>query len=146
MGPNAFVLLPARLVQVMRRFTVGEEGRAEAGGILIGSQRGDHIEISNCTTPLRRDVRKPYLFDRKDRGHQLAAMSAWTRSLGKRTFVGEWHTHPEDDPVPSGIDRATWRDITMKNTAASVFIIFGRKTLWAGIGQAGSVTAMKVVS
>lgn len=113
---------------------------------MIGSHRGDHIEISDCTTPLRGDVRKPYLFDRKDRGHQLAAITAWTKSLGKRTFVGEWHTHPEDFPVPSGTDRATWRDITMKNTVASVFIIFGREALWAGIGQAGSVTAMKVVS
>lgn len=144
-GSGAFVLLPGPLAETMRRFTVGEGGRTEAGGILIGSHRGDHIEITDCTSPLRRDVRKPYLFDRKDRGHQLAAVAAWTKSLGRKSFVGEWHTHPEDYPIPSGIDRATWQSIIEKSSDTRVFVIVGRKDIWAGASATGTVVRMSPI-
>lgn len=142
---GAFVLLPGPLAEIMRRFTVGEEGRTEAGGILIGSHRGDHMEITDCTTPLRRDVRKPYLFDRKDPGHHVAAIAAWTKSLGRKSFVGEWHTHPEDFPKPSGLDRATWEGIVAKAADTRVFIIVGRKDIWAGTSATGTTVRMSPV-
>ncbi|MGO6982561.1 Mov34/MPN/PAD-1 family protein [Rhizobium leguminosarum] len=142
---DAFVLLPAKVHGIMKNFTVGNQGETEAGGILIGSYRGDHIHVHHCTVPLRRDVRTTYLFDRKDRGHQLAAMLAWTKSLGTETFVGEWHTHPEDFPTPSSTDRATWREITQRKELPVVFFIVGRNGMWAGIGQSGQVQIIDVL-
>ncbi|PDS34685.1 hypothetical protein CO665_29465 [Rhizobium anhuiense] len=142
---DAFVLLPAKVYDVMKSFTSGSQGETEAGGILIGSYRGNHIHIHQCTVPLRKDLRKKYLFDRKDRGHQLAAMLAWTKSLGTETFVGEWHTHPEDFPVPSSIDRGTWREIIKRKEVPVVFVILGRKGMWAGYGRRGEVVKISML-
>lgn len=143
---DAFVLIAHKVHDTMKRFTQGAEGETEAGGIFIGSYRGKHIEIFDCTVPLRRDVRKRFLLDRKDRGHRLAAMKAWSLSLGTETYVGEWHTHPEDVPIPSSIDRGTWREITMKRSVPAVFIIMGRAGIWGGIGKSGMVAPMELVS
>ncbi|NTE57470.1 hypothetical protein G6M78_20625 [Agrobacterium tumefaciens] len=139
MGLKAYVLLPARVLAIMQSFVVGDEGQREAGGILIGSHRGDHIEIRDCTVPLKSDVRKRFLFDRKDRGHQKAATIAWNSSGGTETFVGEWHSHPEDYPRPSSLDCGTWRDITMRENRKVIFLIVGRKELWAGWGRTGVI-------
>jgi integrative and conjugative element protein (TIGR02256 family) len=135
MSGSAFVLLPAKVYDVMKSFTLETQGETEAGGILIGSYRGSHVQIHQCTVPLRQDLRKRYLFDRKDRGHQFAATLAWTKSLGTETFVGEWHTHPEDFPNPSLIDRGTWHEIVKRRESPVVFLIIGRKGLWAGAGR-----------
>jgi len=146
MTKDAFVMVPATIHDTMKRYTVGLEGETEAGGIFIGGYRGNHIQITDCTEPMGRDVRKRYLFDRKDPGHRLAAMVAWTKSFGTETFVGEWHTHPEDFPTPSLLDQATWNKIMGKRTLPAVFIIAGREGLWAGFGQQGRVTQMPILS
>ena len=145
MDRNAFLLLPAKVFETMNSFTARRESETEAGGILIGSYRGNHIHVLQCTVPLRRDVRRPFLFDRKDRGHQLAAMLAWTKSLGRETFVGEWHTHPEDIPVPSHIDHSTWRRISHRRDLPVAFIIMGRRGMWAGVGQSGEVHGIRLL-
>jgi integrative and conjugative element protein (TIGR02256 family) len=106
-GQCCFVLMAERVERAMSAFVTENEITLEAGGILIGSYRGPHIEISDCTTPLSGDIRKPYLFDRRDPGHQAAALRAWRASGKTATFIGEWHTHPQDDPAPSGIDLRT---------------------------------------
>jgi integrative and conjugative element protein (TIGR02256 family) len=144
-GNDTFMLLPTQVYAIMTSFTVGRESDTEAGGILIGTYRGNHIQIVQCTVPMKRDVRSIYRFDRKDRGHQLAAMLAWTKSSGTHTFVGEWHTHPEDYPVPSYIDRSTWRDITCRKDLPTVFIIMGRVGMWAGVGRTGEVQTIRLL-
>ncbi len=144
MERDAFVLLPSRVVKVITSFTVGHQAKTEAGGILIGSYRGPHIQIDDCTVPLRGDVRKTHLFDRKDDRHQLAANLAWKYSAGTATYVGEWHTHPEDVPTPSSIDRRTWHEIIGRHRMPPlVFLIAGRKAIWAGVGLAGQVRALQ---
>lgn len=142
---DAFVLIPGNVLGVMKGFTIGSQGATEAGGILIGSYRGNHIEVRDCTVPLRRDVRRACFFDRRDKGHQLAAMCAWTRSFGTETFVGEWHTHPEDFPLPSIIDHGTWAGIIKRKDLPVVFIIAGRKGIWAGAGRYGEVFEINAV-
>src|ERR1700761_6135687 len=105
-GP--FVLIPAAVVQAIDAY---KDDRTEAGGILLGSYRGPHIEIVACTEPGAEDRRLPPLFDRRDRCHQQTATRNWTESDGTITFVGEWHTHPQDVPGPSLIDLKTWEEV-----------------------------------
>ncbi|MBD8902570.1 hypothetical protein MBTS_10030 [Methylobacterium bullatum] len=116
----------------------------EAGGILIGSHRGDHVEVSDCTVPMRRDARARTLFDRMDGGHQDAAMRAWQCSGGTDTYVGEWHTHPEAEPVPSLLDRWTWARIMRKSREPLVFAIGGWDSCWWGLGVDARVGAMRM--
>lgn len=140
------LILVASAVEVaVAAYVADGEIVLEAGGIFIGSHRGRHMEITACTTPLPRDVRRPTLFDRKDPGHHAAALTAWHASGGTDTYVGEWHTHPVDDPVPSALDLRTWRSILVRITDPAVFMIVGRRSIWCAWGQKGELSGAVVL-
>ncbi|WP_410052160.1 Mov34/MPN/PAD-1 family protein [Bradyrhizobium sp. SZCCHNRI3042] len=88
------------------------EGRPESGGILLGSVRGPHLEITAFTRPAATDEGTMTHFVRRDPAHQAAADDAWKRSAQEVGFMGEWHTHPSGPPMPSGIDRMSWANLT----------------------------------
>lgn len=134
---QGLVAVSKNVTEEIRTYVVPPEDGREAGGILIGSYRGDHIEISGCTIPMPKDRRQRYLFDRVDRGHHIAALAAWEASGHTDTYVGEWHTHPEDHPTPSTIDRLTWARLTMFGANPMIFVICGRQSFWWGIGKNG---------
>jgi len=134
---------PLRLIYAYS--TPSEIGR-EAGGILIGSYRGPHVEIVSCTAPLKRDVRLKYSFDRRDAGHQKQALAAWRSSGGTLTFVGEWHTHPERFPTPSMIDRRTWAGIVSESQHPCIFLIQGISGLWCGMARKGSLSELSILN
>jgi integrative and conjugative element protein (TIGR02256 family) len=136
---SSFVLVDDRVVETMAAWLDGPDGFREAGGIFIGSYRGAHVHITDCTSPMPKDARRRALFDRKDPGHQAAAMSAWRSSGGTDSYVGEWHTHPEPHPAYSGTDRRTWAGVMRRTKHPVVFAIAGWKDWWWGLGKGDSV-------
>ena len=98
-------------------------GQPECGGILIGSYRGPHIEIIDCTEPGPADLTTRSSFTRRDEQHQEAATAAWHKSNHIATYVGEWHSHPLGQPRPSGIDRRVWRTVVAHLKTPCVFVI-----------------------
>jgi integrative and conjugative element protein (TIGR02256 family) len=140
------VVVDEKVETIMRGFVVGHEGRAEAGGIFLGCYRGPHIEITDCTIPQPEDVRSLFLFDRRDAAHRRRALEAWKHSGNVLTCVGEWHTHPEDHPSPSCIDRANWRKIIKRQgDDPLVFMIVGRKGVWCALARARTIARLQVV-
>lgn len=137
--PEEFILIADAVMRQVSSFASGPESEREAGGILIGSYRGPHVEVVDCTLPLPTDRRLPFLFERRDPGHQRVALSAWRESERRRTFVGEWHTHPEATPTPSTVDLATWKRVMRSTPEPLVFLILGREGFWCGIGQSGEI-------
>lgn len=128
-----FVVVPAEVVRTIESYA-GD--KTEAGGILLGRYRPPHIEIVGCSEPMTADVRSFSSFDRRDPGHHLHALSCWRRSQGTTTFVGEWHTHPEERPSPSLVDLQAWEE-ALKNAGAlpMAFIIRGYRCWWFGLGR-----------
>ncbi|MCE5364418.1 Mov34/MPN/PAD-1 family protein [Pseudomonas anguilliseptica] len=78
-------------------------------GILLGHVRGMHLEILEATEPAPNDRRFKYFFERMIDGHQAISERRWRDSNGLIRYVGEWHTHPEDSPTPSGLDISEWQ-------------------------------------
>jgi integrative and conjugative element protein (TIGR02256 family) len=141
------VTLTDEVTQKIRRFTMSPESNLEAGGILLGSYRGPHIEVLQCTTPMRKDARTQFGFARRDPGHQRAAELAWRESGKTVNFVGEWHTHPEHHPRPSRVDRNTWADqMLRRHPHPLVFLIAGRATFHCDLGHNARLIHMTVVS
>jgi integrative and conjugative element protein (TIGR02256 family) len=135
------------VVRRIRRFTAPPESDLEAGGILLGCRRGPHVEVLDCTEPMRLDRRTRYSFVRRDPGHQRAALAAWNTSGRTVNFVGEWHTHPEETPSPSRIDRNTWADVMRHREAeAQIFMIAGHSAFYCALGLQGRLTKMGVVA
>ncbi len=103
----------------------------EAGGLLLGSVHGTHMLIEQATAPTALDNRFRYLFERMPFGHDTIALSRWTMSKGTIRYLGEWHTHPEDHPNPSGLDRSEWNRLSAKrlDKRPMLAVIVGRKSL-----------------
>ncbi|WP_366512534.1 Mov34/MPN/PAD-1 family protein [Mesorhizobium sp.] len=133
-------MISTEILESISVYVSSKSDVCEAGGILVGGYRGPHIEIVSCTTPLPRDIRKRHLFDRRDPGHQSAALKAWLTSSKTETFVGEWHTHPEAYPSPSQRDLVTWHGIMNRTPATLVFLIVGWQAIWCATGHRGRLS------
>lgn len=104
----------------------------EAGGLLLGSVHGNHMLIEEATVPTVWDKQFRYLFERMPFGHEAIAMSRWMASQGVIRYLGEWHTHPEDYPHPSALDRLEWTRLSAKrrDKRFMLAVIVGRKALY----------------
>jgi integrative and conjugative element protein (TIGR02256 family) len=140
------VTVADEVVETISAFSRRPENGREAGGILVGSYRGPHIQVTTCSGPMARDRRTATLFDRCDPGHQEFALKNWRDSAQTKTFVGEWHTHPEHRPSPSRLDLRTWRHVAGNNIAGNtVFLIKGYEGWWAGLTVGKILTPMTMV-
>lgn len=96
------VIIAGAAWEAIRRETSAADDGLETGGILLGHDAGDHIRITIAGDPGPNAHREPKSFLRDlDHAQKLAA-SAWETDHSQ--WVGEWHTHPDTEPVPSPID------------------------------------------
>jgi integrative and conjugative element protein (TIGR02256 family) len=144
------VLIESDVVDALhayRQFSVDE---SESGGILLGYRRLPHMHVVEFTTPAARDRQSRYEFERCDPYHAEHAHARWKVSRGMLDCLGDWHSHPEEDPRPSGLDRSEWRRVLSSVDHMRVFLIVGLRRDWVGVGrgrrlrQARQVTAGRI--
>lgn len=105
---------------------------AEAGGLLLGEVRGGNLNLVDATCPTADDLRTRYSFERLPHGHAVFAQKMWGESQGTVRYLGEWHSHPQDYPIPSGIDRSEWKRLASERKDKRPFlaVIVGRASLY----------------
>ena len=105
------IKLTAEVVARLQQYAQHDPNAAEAGGVLLGRYLcdSDDVVVDDITEPLPGDKRGRYFFHRAQKAHQQAVELAWRVSNGTRTYLGEWHTHPEARPTPSCVDVCDWR-------------------------------------
>lgn len=110
----------------------------EAGGMLIGSiiTNSNEIEINDCTEPLKEDSSHRFGFKRSNK-HNEVLNDKWRNSNFTKLYLGEWHTHPQEIPVPSITDKNSWEVLLLKSNTESdilIFVVVGTKfmDLWIG--------------
>ncbi|MGW6278434.1 Mov34/MPN/PAD-1 family protein [Kribbella sp. NPDC055071] len=97
-GPPDVSITGAALDAIAREAQQSRDG-LETGGILLGHDFGHRIEIRHAGDAGPDALRGPHTFDR-DLAHATAlATTAWTHDRSQ--WLGEWHTHPNQEPVPS---------------------------------------------
>lgn len=117
----------------------------EAGGLLLGTIHGSSLAVTEATVPTIWDKRLQYFFERMLFGHSSIAHARWKASGGMVRYVGEWHTHPQDYPCPSGLDRTEWNKLSGKRADGRpmLAVIVGRKGLYVElVPHAGIATKM----
>lgn len=139
---GAMLLVEPQLLERLAAFRQMETSAPEAGGILMGYRRGPHTHVTEATVPTSRDVRRRFGFFRHATHHQRVALRRWKESGETMDYVGEWHTHPEDDPSPSAVDLRHWREIAQGSTRPMVFLIVGRSSCWCGVGLKNYLTCV----
>lgn len=128
-GVTGLVLFEEDVVEILNRFRQ-KRGEPEAGGILIGYKRPPHLHVIACTTPMKKDKRSRYRFHRKDPSHMKKALQYWGSTNGQAYCLGDWHTHPEDHPSPSYLDRLGWLEITRSKLGPDLLFLVVGRTNW----------------
>lgn len=120
------LVITQKVLDRMAGFAQRKPTDPEASGLLIGHERAEpqQIILDRLTTPQPQDYRTRTRFRRDVKSHQLLLDQEWRLSGGKRTYLGEWHTHPEDDPKPSALDRENNRRIFATATIDMPFLVF----------------------
>lgn len=126
---RTLVSLPERVISVFNSNIQQDDG-SEAGGLLLGTVHGSNIALVEATVPTFWDKRFRYLFERLPFGHRGIAETRWRNSGGTIRYLGEWHTHPEDYPTPSSLDRREWAALATKRQD-------GRPVLAVVVGRCG---------
>ncbi len=145
---GVIVVLSPSVLKILTSY-IQDEDKLEAGGILLGYRRGDHFEIINATEPTQFDTRSRYHFERAPEIHTLTATELWNESKGHVSYIGEWHTHPEENPTPSMTDLKEWGKLTngLPNKNALVVLIVGTREIWIGLSNPnGSISKLTPVT
>lgn len=111
---------------------------AESGGVLIGKHliQGGRMVIDQFTPPQKGDKQAQCMFYRSQ-SHNKIVQQIWHGSGKVSTFVGLWHTHPEDKPQYSSTDKKDWLNALEHSSYDGknlFFIIVGRTHMrcWMG--------------
>jgi len=78
--------------------------KPEMGGILMGRAVGSKIYVQKASIPTPFDKSSRFSFNRHKKSAQLFIDYEFLNSSGTVIYIGEWHTHPESNPTPSGTD------------------------------------------
>ena len=142
---RALLSLADPVLAVFAQHIQARPSDVEAGGLLLGTVHGTHIAVVEATTPTKWDRRLRYFFERMSLGHSAIAQARWTDSGGMVRYVGEWHTHPQDYPYPSGTDRTEWNKLSCAREDGRLMlaVIVGRRDLYIElVPRAGTGPAM----
>ena len=117
-----------KVLNVFRQHIQNLATDPEAGGLLLGEVRGEHLNLVDATFPTADDLRARYSFERLPQGHATVAEKMWSKSRGTVRYLGEWHSHPQDHPIPSEIDRSEWKRLASERKDKRPFlaVIVGR--------------------
>jgi integrative and conjugative element protein (TIGR02256 family) len=107
---------------------------SEAGGVLLGRMllHSSDVIIDAATAPNPEDQATRVSFHRAVRPAQMAVERAWGETEGRANYLGEWHTHPEDEPSPSRTDVTNWKRIVKTAQYEQdmlFFLIAGRRAI-----------------
>lgn len=146
------VKLSECLMQLICSYRQNEKKHTEAGGILMGRfiKNSKNIVIDRATEPMKGDLKTRYSFKRLSSMHQVILDEEWLKSKGTCNYLGEWHTHPEEIPNPSIIDKRDWKRKLKNDDFSSrylYFIIAGTKEIlvWEGDRRTLDIKQLKKI-
>jgi integrative and conjugative element protein (TIGR02256 family) len=129
------LLLPQRVIKRLRRKLRGRIN--EIGGVMVGEHvAADTFRIVDISFQKRGGTTAHFL---RDPVHHKAFLSEFFTKTGhdyKRfNYIGEWHSHPAFDPLPSGEDFVTMYDIVEDPAVGVNFVvlIIARLRGWSGL-------------
>lgn len=118
-------------------------GELEAGGQLFAQYHPDKVLISYTTKPSSKDIRKCNLF----KPH----IPTWKKNVTELYkkgyhYLGDWHTHAEDNPSPSYSDTNSIHsrfNVSEHELVHMVIIIVGNDSnLYVGLSDGKSITKL----
>jgi integrative and conjugative element protein (TIGR02256 family) len=109
------------VLQHFRKYRQTRLWHREAGGQLFAIVSPFELYICEATGPRPTDKRTRYGYKPDRKAEQVEIKERHTRTL---QYVGDWHTHPEPIPHPSGTDYSSMSDcFTKSKHALNAFLL-----------------------
>lgn len=134
------ISLSKEVISIFKKYIQNDAKKPESGGIITGKIYENLIDILNCSEPSHLDKRSRYNYNRSHKSAQIYINEKFEESGGREIYLGEWHTHPEDIPIPSDIDIKSFNKTLNKNKLNSdihFMIIVGILNIYLGIYKNG---------
>jgi integrative and conjugative element protein (TIGR02256 family) len=133
------------LAHFQRHRQLGPKDR-EAGGQLFARLSDGLVSIERATGPRASDRRSRFSFRPSRILERIEIANLHRHGLH---YIGDWHTHPEPMPTPSGIDRKSIHDTFTKSRhsyAGILMVIVGQTAapdgLYVAIADANALTPL----
>jgi len=141
--------ITSEALSLMLTYRQDTEAQPEAGGVMLGRfmRDGGDIIVDRVTEPMAGDRRSRNRFFRSQASHQDVITAEWEASGGIRTYIGEWHTHPEMVPTPSNTDVRDWRRRLRRDVFhgdALRFVIVGQREVTAWMLRQGATIPVRL--
>jgi len=101
------LVIPGKVLAHIAKHQQLDSRDTEAGGQLFGRILEQRITVELATGPRRTEVRARYAYVPDRRAEQEEIDRYHLKGL---LFLGDWHTHPEHLPIPSGQDQRSIRE------------------------------------
>lgn len=111
--PSHTIVFSKDALETFAKFRQRRCWHREAGGQLFARVTGKSWLIETVTGPRVSDLRSRFLF-KPNRREEQAEINRYFES--QLHFVGDWHTHPEDEPKPSADDTRSIANIVREST------------------------------
>lgn len=134
------ISLSKEVISIFKKYIQNDAKKPESGGIITGKIYENLVDILNCSEPSHLDKRSRYNYNRSHKSAQIYINEKFEESGGREIYLGEWHTHPEDIPIPSDIDIKSFNKTLNKNKLNSdihFMIIVGILNIYLGIYKNG---------
>lgn len=133
---NYSLILSPEVLKILDKHIQRKLYDPESGGIILGKIVSNNIQVDRLSVPTELDKCSRLNFERHRLSAQIIINYEYANSYGQVSYLGEWHTHPEDHPSPSGTDiKMIKQQFTQNkiNTDFLILLIQGRKSLFATI-------------
>ena len=118
------VILPISTQDQLIKFKQTSQEDFESAGLLIGHIRNNgDIWINKITKPKEKDIRTRASFKLDSYAHQSEVNDIYASSDKLLGYLGTWHTHPQNIPIPSGVDIVDWKGHCTDNADRPLFFI-----------------------
>jgi integrative and conjugative element protein (TIGR02256 family) len=134
---NSFtVVIPIGAYKRILRYR--QTSGSETGGVIVGFVAPrNRLVLQRFMPPSNRNRASRSWLERDLTDAQAFVNAAYRDTGGKLNYVGEWHTHPEGSPSPSGSDISMLGDMLRNSQLELDFLIgvilgnTGRIRLWS---------------
>jgi integrative and conjugative element protein (TIGR02256 family) len=131
---NLIIKISGDILIQLKKYIQDDDKKHEAGGLVVGYYTDPNIfSITDISTPHKEDKSSRFRFLRSKKQAQLFISKLYKESNRKKIYLGEWHTHPENHPTPSGLDKCSilkQYKCNRLNSDVIFMIIVGRKSIY----------------
>jgi proteasome lid subunit RPN8/RPN11 len=133
------LVLPSNIaIQIQRALT--KAGRHEVGGLLMAEHVGINEFVVRKVTVHRQGTFASFARHIHGVLSKLSSFFDQTKhDYARFNYIGEWHSHPSFDPLPSAQDHQTMIEIASDRNVGANFVVLLVVKIEAGHALVGSV-------